>query len=313
MPILIGKPHDLVLDGWTVACARALDRALVHGCAVNVLADDAVRLLVGVGEVALRTVVQRAVGQEREGRDDLIAGLRLHLVKVDGSLVDSRRRAGFEAAQRNAQFAQRTGQMRGGEQPLRAALPVGLSDDDAAVHVHARTDDGGLAGDLCAGRRANPGECTVLGEEFAAFALPNLQIRLGKERVLHAILIGALVRLCAQGMDGRPLAGIEHTGLNERVVDGAAHFTAQRVDFAHQMSLARAADGGIAGHERNRVQIQCEQQRSMSHACARKRCLAACVASADDNNLELIHTFLRKRPISKGYYSIRRRNLYQNH
>ena len=49
-------------------------------------------------------------------------------------------------------------------------------------------------------------------------------------------------------------AGVEHARLDERIVDGAAHFAAERVNFAHQMSLTRAADGGVAGHEGDGIQ-----------------------------------------------------------
>ena len=304
--LLVCKAHDLVLDGGTVARAGALDRALVHGRAVDVLADDAVRLRVGVGQVALRAVGKRTVRHERERGDDLVAGLRLHLVKVDGALLDARRRAGLEPTQRDAQPAQRARQLHGGEQTLRAALPAGLADDDAAVHVHAGADDGGLAGDLRAGGCANAGDCAALSEDLAALALAHLEIWLAKERALHPLLIGALVRLRAQGVDGRALARVEHAGLDERVVDGAAHLAAQRVDFTHQMAFARAADGGIAGHERDRVEIEREQQRMQAHARARQRRFAARVTGADDDDIKTIHTILRKPQISKGYYSTRR-------
>ena len=90
-------------------------------------------------------------------------------------------------------------------------------------------------------------------------------------------------------MDGRPLAGVEHAGLDERVVDGAAHFAAERVDLADEMPLARAADGGIAGHEGDGIQIEREQQGIKPHARAGQRRLAARVPRADDGNIKTIH------------------------
>ena len=39
-------------------------------------------------------------------------------------------------------------------------------------------------------------------------------------------------------------------------VDGAAHQPAERVDLAHQVALGRAADRGIAGHQRDGVRRQ---------------------------------------------------------
>ncbi|MPN32639.1 hypothetical protein SDC9_180119 [bioreactor metagenome] len=61
-------------------------------------------------------------------------------------------------------------------------------------------------------------------------------------------MIATLVHLRTQGMNGGALTRIEHTHLNQRVVRRQSHLAAQRVNLAHKMTLARAADGRIAGH-----------------------------------------------------------------
>ena len=289
MAILIRKAHDLILDGGAVARARAVDGSGVHWGAVDVFADDAVGVLVGIGQVAFGAVLKRAVGQEGEGRDGFVAGLRLHFIKINGGFLDAGRCAGLEAAQLDVQRAQRVCQMRRGKQPLRPAHPTALADDDAAIHIHAGADDDRAAGDGCAGGRLDAADCAVFGQKPATFALTNGQARFGEERLLHPLLIGAFIRLRAEGMDGRPLAGVEHAGLDERIVDGAAHFAAERVDLADEMPLARAADGGIAGHEGDGIQIEREQQGIKPHARAGQRRLAARVPRADDGNIKTIH------------------------
>ena len=270
-----------------------MNGARVHGRAVDVLADDAVGLLVGIGQVATRVVLQDAVGQERERGDGAVALLGLHLVKVDGGGLHARRRARLEAPQRDIQRPQGPGEVGGGEEPLGTALPVAFADDDAAVHVYAGADDHGLAGDLRAGGGAQAADSLPVRQDGAAFPLANLQIRFGKQRAQHPLLIGALVGLRAQRVHGRPLARVEHPGLNERVVDRAAHLAAEGIDLAHQVALARAADGGIAGHQGDGVQVEGEQQRAKPHARAGERGFAAGVPRADDGDIKAIHVFLR--------------------
>ena len=246
------------------------------------------RFLVGIGEVALCAVLQLPLRQEGKGRDDVVPGLRFHLVKVDGAFLHACRRAGLEAAQRKPQFAKRLREGEGRPEPLRAAVPDGFADDNAAVHVHARRDERGLARDARAGRRLHRLDLARGRKDDAAdLALPHFEVILREERAAHSALIGAFVCLRAQGMHGRALAGIEHAALNERVVDGAAHFAAERVHLAHQMALGRPADGGVAGHERDGVQIERQQQRGHAHARSGQRRLAARMPRADDAKIVL--------------------------
>ena len=56
---LVSKADDLRLDARTVARADARDRAVVERAAREVFADDPVRALVGVGQVAHRAVFRR--------------------------------------------------------------------------------------------------------------------------------------------------------------------------------------------------------------------------------------------------------------
>ena len=131
-----------------------------------------------------------------------------------------------------------------------------------------------------------------MGFQTDHLALADGQMILGKERALHALLVFALIGLRAQGMHSRAFAAVEHAALQGGIVDGAAHFAAQCVHLAHQMSLARAADGGIAGHQGYRIQIEGKQQRFAAHARAGKRSLAARVARADYD--DIIHVLIAR-------------------
>ena len=61
-------------------------------------------------------------------------------------------------------------------------------------------------------------------------------------------------------MDGSALFGVELAELNARRVGMAAHQSTQRVDFADEMALAQPADGGIAAHVGDAVDVPCEEE-----------------------------------------------------
>ena len=107
--VLIGEAVHLILNGWAVARACALDRPRKHGGAVKVVSDDVVRALIGPGQVAGGLVGQVPVCQKGEGNDWVIARLDLHPAEVDAAGVDPGGGAGLEAAQLKAQFPEAPG------------------------------------------------------------------------------------------------------------------------------------------------------------------------------------------------------------
>ena len=79
VPRLVCKGHDLRLNAGAVARADALNDAGVYRAAVEIVADDLMCALVGVGEVAYRAVIRDCLGREGEGLRLGVAGLKLHL------------------------------------------------------------------------------------------------------------------------------------------------------------------------------------------------------------------------------------------
>ena len=68
-----------------------------------------------------------------------------------------------------------------------------------------------------------------------------------------------------------------------------AHLAPQGVQLPHQMALAGAADGGVAGHVAHRVQVDGEARPSACPACAAgQRRLDAGVARADDGHIKCL-------------------------
>ena len=98
VPGLVGKTDDLRLDAGTVPGTHAGDGAVVHGAAVQILTDNPVGLLVGIGQVAHGGIVDLVGGVEGKRLRRLVPRLHLHFGKIDAPAVDPGGRAGFEAA-----------------------------------------------------------------------------------------------------------------------------------------------------------------------------------------------------------------------
>ena len=160
---LVGELHDLVLDRRAVSRADGLDLAAIHGRAVDVLADDAVRLRGREGDVArhLAVVVRDAAGAEAEGRGIGVAGLGLEARPVDGARVQARRRAGLEAASAQAESLERFAQKNGGRLAGAAGGIWLLAAVDQAVEERTGGDDDRGGGDAAAVAEENAGDAVA--------------------------------------------------------------------------------------------------------------------------------------------------------
>jgi hypothetical protein len=87
--------------------------------------------------------------------------------------------------------------------------------------------------------------------------------------------------LGARRPDGRSAAAVEQFELYSRSVDCAAHQSAQRIDLSNQMSLRRAANGGIARHVRDGFSSESTQADAASESRRSVRGLDAGVSRAD--------------------------------
>ena len=86
-------------------------------------------------------------------------------------------------------------------------------------------------------------------------------------------------------MHGGAFAEIEHSALQRYAVCRITHFSAERVDFKDQMSLARPADGGVTGHVANGIEIDCEKERFQPQPCAGERRLNAGMPGTDNGDI----------------------------
>jgi len=103
--------------------------------------------------------------------------------------------------------------------------------------------------------------------------------------MLHPELICFFVRLSAGCANGRAFFHIQGAELDSGGVDIFRHLAAQSVDLFHQLAFSQTTDGRVAGHLRDGVQIDGENERRVIHPRRCESRLTASVASADNDNI----------------------------
>ena len=96
---------------------------------------------------------------------------------------------------------------------------------------------------------------------------------------------------CALGaVHGGAFAAIEHAELDAGGVDGAAHRAAQGVDFADDLPFGHAADGRIAAHLADGIEVGGQQCGLGADACRGQGRLGARMSAADDQNVVIVES-----------------------
>ncbi len=126
----------------------------------------------------------------------------------------------------------------------------------------------------------------VLDHQVGALLLEQGEIRLVLQEPTDGGLVELPISLGASRAHGWTLAGVQGPKLNAGAIGGARHRPAQRIDLAHQMTLADAADRRVAAHLPERLDALRQQQRATPHAGSRERGLGAGMAATDHDDVE---------------------------
>ena len=243
-------------------------------------------LLVGIRQIAHRPVLRHALRLKAEGQGIGVALLYFHFGKVHAAPVYPRRRTGLEPPQRQPQRPQTVRQRVGGVQPVRAGGLDALADDGLPRQVRAGAQDDGLCLQHRACAQHYGLHMAVLAPHLRHLRLPQRQVLLLLQRLLHHLLVLPPVRLCPQRPHRRAFATVQHTVLDAGLVRRLGHFTAQSVQLPHQVALACAANGRVAGHIPHRVQADGQTHGPHAHPRRRQRRLDAGVPRAYHRHVE---------------------------
>ena len=105
------------------------------------------------------------------------------------------------------------------------------------------------------------------------------------------------VCLCPRCTNSRALAGIESPELDTRPIGSLAHYSAEGIYFLDDVSLANAADCGIARHLADRFNSVRHQQRFGSGSRRRQSSLGAGMTTANDYYIECFGILHLGKPI----------------
>ena len=284
VPLLFREADDLVLDGRAVPRADALDLPTVQRRTFQIGKDDVLRLRTRISDITDCLVRRRYAFVVGKTDRLFVSVLDLQRIQVHRTRVDARWRAGLEAAGLHAEAFQRNRELGSGEEPVRAGFIGHIAHVDAAAEEGAgcqddrvsRIDSLQFGGQLPA--------AFVVPAEVDDLRLTQVEVFGGLQHVLHVGGVVPPVDLRAGRVDRRPLAEVQHAGLDEVPVRGPGHLSAEGVDLPDQVALGRAADGRVAGHVAHPVGGDGEDGRPAAKACGGQPRLDSGVARADDGD-----------------------------
>ena len=128
----------------------------------------------------------------------------------------------------------------------------------------------------------------LINDKIADAAFDDIEVFLLRQCRLHGKPVEFAVGLRPGSAYGRSLAAVEQPELDTRLIGNTAHDAVHRVDLAHQMTLAKPANGRIAGHHADRIRAMGHQRRRGTHARSRSRSLAAGMAAANHDDIIIL-------------------------
>ena len=183
---LVGKPHDFRFDRGTVARPIRSDLPRVHGGSVEILPDDVVDLLVGVGDPAGNLLAIDPLGEEGERFGLLVAGLDFGLRIVDRAAVEPGGGSGLETFDLESQSLKGEADSGGGLFTGPAAGDLLLAVMEQASHEGAGGEDDGAGPvfGIAADAHADDSRCPVVAfrQQVDDRLLPKREVLLEFER-----------------------------------------------------------------------------------------------------------------------------------
>ena len=207
----------------------------------------------------LARVHGRVAHDGKHGHGIEVARLFLHHGKVDRAAIDARRRARFQTALRQFQLFQAGRQGDGGRVAGAASRIVVQAHVDLAVEESAGRQHHGARQELQTDLRHGADDPVAFDDQIIDGLLEQPQIRLVFQARADGGLVQNTVGLGARGANCRAFRGIQDAKLDAGLVGGNRHRAAHGIDFLDQMALADAADGGVARHLAQCLNIMREQ------------------------------------------------------
>jgi hypothetical protein len=244
-----------------------------------------------------------AVGNERERRRRIVAGLHIEPGPVDRAAVEPRRCAGLEPPERETVAREC---LRQAKRRLFANAPrrdLLTADMNQAVEEGAGRQHDPPRREAPAVTQHEPADMPAgIEQQILDRPLDNVEIRRFGQQSGNRAAIELAVGLRARPAHRSTLAAVQNAELDPGTVDRPAHDAIQRIDLAHQMPLAEPPDRRIARHLANRRPLVRQQQRPRPNPSRSRSRLAPGMAAAHHDDVIRSDAFLHDR----GMYAARR-------
>ena len=265
---------------------------------MEVFADQGVDGGIRSGDPAVDLVAGEGFAEEGERLRVGVARLAFEAGGVDRSGGEPAGGAGLEAVETDAGLGQAAADPRGRSLPCPSPRRLGLAgvhdrleegpggEHDRRRPVLGPTDDADADGPHRLARLACGREW--LEEQAIDEFLAEIEPRHLLHESLHLELVVPFVGLGPGAVHRRPLGAVEDTEVDPSGVDRPPHEPSQGVDLANELPLADAADGRVAAHLADGVEITCEQGRLGPQPGRCTGRLDAGVAGPDDDHVVVV-------------------------
>ena len=106
---------------------------------------------------------------------------------------------------------------------------------------------------------------------------------------MHDPAVLGAINLGAGTTDGRTFGAIQEPKLDGGAIREPTHDAIERIDLPDQMALAKATDGGIAGHHPDRLGILGQQRCARAHAGGSSGGFTARMPPTNDDHIKASH------------------------
>ncbi len=238
-----------------------------------------------VGSPARQLRQRATLAYERETVKVVLARLQLHLVEVNRPLIYAHGGTRLHSLRLNAQFVDAFGEESSGRFGAASTAHLFATNMHQAAEEGARGDNHGACRKGGSPQGAHSAHAVAFGEDFYRLVLPDVQVVGVFEAVPPLRDETGAVTLGARTPHGRTFRAVEHTELDGGGVCHLAHLSAQRVDFADNLSLGNATHCGVAAHLGYFVHVHRQEARLCPHARRCTGCLAARMPRAHYKNV----------------------------
>ena len=148
MTLLVGKANELVLDRGAVTGSCAVDLTRVERAARDVLANDAVRLGVGINNVTadLLKILEEVLAVQRGiGKNKFISGLLFENRKINALSLNASRGSGLEAKELDTDLLKGSRKTLGGKEAVGPRLVGDVTYKNGTFKIGSRGDNNAIA------------------------------------------------------------------------------------------------------------------------------------------------------------------------